>query len=126
MVASTFLVLCTLPPGHPLFLGNLQDEALADILDLAELNPILHTIRVWGPRKLVSILQDYGMSNLLPTEYIDNCVCDACFKLLSSDKIIKDLVTILQNEDFQRTLAYARLYYLNECTMLENHRMATP
>jgi pyruvate-formate lyase-activating enzyme len=115
--------LITLPPGHPLFLGNLQDKTLVDILDMAELNPILHTIRIWGPQKLVCILQDYGLSHLLPTEYIDNCICDACFKLLSSDKIINALVNILQNQDFQKTLAYARLYYLNEYTMLENFSM---
>ena len=50
----------TLPPDHPLFLGDLRKETLPEILDRAELNPVLHIIRVWGPQKLIPHLKQHG------------------------------------------------------------------
>jgi len=117
--------LLTLPPTHPMFLGNLQQEALSDILDRAELNPILHTLRVWGPHKLVALLRQGGFSALLPNEYIDNCICDVCFKLLSDDQIVGALESVLQGHEMRQTLAYARLYYLHETTMAERYHLDT-
>jgi len=115
--------LLTLPPTHPLFLGNLQQEQLSEILDRAELNPILHTIRAWGPHKLVSLLKQNGLEAALPKEYICDCICDICYKLLSDERIASALESILQNEQIRQTIAYARLYYLNETTMAELYHL---
>ncbi len=115
--------LLTLPPGHPLYLGNLYQEALPDILNRAEVNPILHLIRVWGPHKLVSLLREYGFEDLLPTSYISRCICDVCYKLLSDERIVSALTGILQNKEIQQTVAYARVYYLNETTMAEMYHL---
>lgn len=111
--------LLTLPAAHPLFLGNIEQESLADILDRAELNPILHAIRAWGPHKLVSLLRQHGHEGLLPREYISNCICDPCYKLLSDSRIVDALENILLDEQAKQVVAYARLYYLNETTMVE-------
>jgi organic radical activating enzyme len=113
----------TLPPTHPLFLGNLRQESLSEILDRAELNPVLHTIRIWGPHKLVSLLRQNGFDALIPKEFICNCICDVCYKLLSDERIVGALESILQNEQTRQTIAYARLYYLNETTMAELYQL---
>jgi MoaA/NifB/PqqE/SkfB family radical SAM enzyme len=113
----------TLPPTHPLFLGNLRQESLSEILDRAELNPVLHTIRVWGPHKLVSLLRQNGFDELIPKEYICNCICDVCYKLLSDERIVDALESILQDTRMKQTIAYARLYYLNETTMAELYHL---
>ncbi len=111
--------LLTLPSSNPLFLGNLRTEALSEILDRSELNSALHTVRVWGPQKLVTLLKQSGFEQLLPTEYIEDSICDVCYKLWSDERIVNALRPALQGEEITQTLAYARLYYLNETTMLE-------
>jgi MoaA/NifB/PqqE/SkfB family radical SAM enzyme len=113
----------TLPPMHPMFLGNLQQETLSEILDRSELNPVLHTIRAWGPHKLVSFLRQHELEALLPKEYICNCLCDVCYKLMSDERIVAALESILQDEQIRQTIAYARLYYLNETTMAELYHL---
>ena len=102
---------------HPLALGNLFQEPLSAILQRAEENVILHTIRVWGPHRVVALLKSYGAGRLLPGEYIENSTCDVCFKLFSNAEILGDLKELALDKDFRRKVAYGRLYYLNEDTM---------
>jgi len=115
--------LLTLPPVHPMSLGDLHQEALSEVLDRSELNPVLHTIRVWGPHKLVSLLRQHGLDALLPKEYICDCPCDVCYKLLCDRRIVDALESILQDKQIRQTIAYARLYYLNETTMAELYHL---
>lgn len=109
-----------LDSSHPLNLGNLRKNSMAEILDRAELNIALHAIRIWGPHKIISLLKDQGKEELLPGEYIGDCVCDVCYKMFGNDKIL-DFLAVLQKEDeeFQKKVAYGRLYYLKETKMLE-------
>lgn len=110
----------TLPEHNPLFLGNLRKESLNEILDKAENNFILQAIRVFGPRTLVSLLKENGYIELLPEQYIDEAICDICFKLLSDKKtcdILQDLIS--QDESFRLKIAYGRHYYLDESYMAE-------
>jgi MoaA/NifB/PqqE/SkfB family radical SAM enzyme len=111
----------TLPPGHPLHLGNVQEDPLSEILDRAEMNEILHIIRVWGPHRLVSLLRAEGLGDLLAREYLCNCSCDVCFKLFSDARIVDALHRIVQDQAIQHTIAYARVYYLDEMTMAERY-----
>jgi len=105
---------------HPLYLGNLRENSLAEILDRAELNVALHAIRIWGPHKIISMLKENGKDEWLPREYISDCVCDVCYKMFENDKIL-DFLAALQKEDeeFRKRVAYGRLYYLKETKMLE-------
>ena len=109
----------SLPENHPLYLGNAQKESLADILDRAEVNPILHLIRVWGPYKLVAMLKERGLSDDLPREYISTCVCDICYKLFSNGTLLAALNEMMHEEELLEYTAYARLFYLNETAMAE-------
>jgi MoaA/NifB/PqqE/SkfB family radical SAM enzyme len=111
--------LVALPPTHPMYLGNLQQESLAEILKRAEINPILHIIRVWGPYKLVSMLRENGFGELLPKEYLSSCICDVCYKLMSNEKILAALNAMLRERKMQEYVAYARIYYLNETIMAQ-------
>ena len=114
-----------LPSSHPLVLGNLRENSLQEILDRAELNSILHAIRIWGPRKLISIIKETGLSSYLPERYIKDSVCNACYHLMSSEKIVEFLSQLAENSEFKQKVAYARVYYLKEPQMAELYQLAT-
>lgn len=104
---------------HPLVFGNLRENSLRDILDAAEQNPVLHAIRIWGPRKLISIIEEAGLSRYLPKKYVKDSVCNACYHLMSNENITYFLGQLAEDLEFTRKVAYARAYYLNETRMVE-------
>jgi hypothetical protein len=108
-----------LAPPHPLVLGNLRQSTLAEILDRAQTNAILHALRAWGPRKLIPMIQEAGLGRHLPAEYIKDSVCDACYHLMACPPIVEYLTRLAEDHDFQRLVAYARAYYLNEPEMVQ-------
>jgi MoaA/NifB/PqqE/SkfB family radical SAM enzyme len=108
-----------LPETNPLYLGNLKNEPLKDIVERAEINPVLHAIRAFGPSLLVSKLQESGYGHLLPATYREDTICDICHQLFSDGEICRALESIGQEDYFRRKVAYGRLYYLNEISMME-------
>lgn len=110
---------------HPLVLGNLRENCLGEILDDAELNPILHAIRIWGPRKLISILRESGSHQNLPDVYVKDSVCNACYSLMSNSKITDFLVQLARDSEFVQKVAYGRAYYLKETSMVELLHLAS-
>jgi len=104
---------------HPLVLGNLNQNALATIFDKAEVNPVLHSIRVWGPKKLISMIKDSGFQGLLPSTYMRENPCDACYKLMSNSKLVALIGKLAEDPKFQLNVAYARAFYLGETRMAE-------
>lgn len=113
-----------LPSSHPLILGNLRKNSLQEILDNAELNPILHAIRVWGPKKLISMVKEAGLDRYLPEKYIKDSACNACYSLMSNSKIVEFLNQLSMDAEFRRKVAYARIYYLKETRMAELCQLA--
>lgn len=109
----------TLRPNHPLALGNLRQEPLAAILDRAEIDPLLHAIRIWGPHTLVSMLRENGRGAGLPRDYLADCICDTCYKLFQDETTVRALKAVAKDEEFVEKIAYGRLYYLHETRMLE-------
>ncbi len=104
---------------HPLLLGNLREASMAEIFDGSETNVVLHALRLWGPKRLISMLREAGLSHHLPKDYVLDSVCNACYSVLS-DAAVRDWVRQLQQDaEFRRKVAYGRLYYLNETGMLE-------
>ncbi len=123
VIACIGPVIDLLSSSHPLVLGNLRENTLQEILEKAELNPILHAIRVWGPRKLISIIKEAGLSQYLPEKYIKGSVCNACYHLMSSSKIVEFLAQLAKDSEFKQKVAYARMYYLHETRMVELYQL---
>jgi MoaA/NifB/PqqE/SkfB family radical SAM enzyme len=107
-----------LKENHPLVLGNLRQNTLDEILEAAETNPILHAIRLWGPQKLITMLQSAGLQSHLPEQYIKDSVCHACYELMSRPVITTFMEELSQDPEFERTVAYGRIHYLNEPEMI--------
>lgn len=107
----------TLKHNHPLRLGNLSEEPLETILDRAESNRLLHAIRIWGPGTLLSELESKGYTEPISDNYIEQSVCDACFKLMSNQKTVENLLEIKKDLEFTEKVAYGRVYFLNEDRM---------
>ncbi len=112
--------LITLKSSHPMALGDLNQQDLGSILDRAEMNPILHSMRIWGPHLLVSLLESSGYAHLLPKKYISNCICDACFKMLSNPAVVEILQDLLRDDQNRKVIAYGRLHYLQEIHMYDH------
>jgi MoaA/NifB/PqqE/SkfB family radical SAM enzyme len=110
--------LIQLKTPYPLLLGNLHEESLAVIFDRAETNPILHAIRVWGPRVLIKMAAEAGLSEFLPKVYFGNSVCNACYDLMAVPQIVAFCEKLSQDPAFQRKVAYARVYYMKEPEMV--------
>jgi organic radical activating enzyme len=104
--------------NHPLMLGDLRNEKLAIILDNAERNSVLHAIRIWGPRKLISMISETALRNKLPSSYIAGSVCNACYSLMSDSKIVEYLRELQEDLSFSEKVQYARAYYLKELSPL--------
>jgi MoaA/NifB/PqqE/SkfB family radical SAM enzyme len=108
-----------IPTAHPLVLGNLNESTLEAILDKAELNPILHTLRVWGPRKIVELVAASQLKGMLPKSYIADSICQACYSLINTPAIAEYLQNLAQDEAYAQRVAYARVFYLKEPLMAQ-------
>ena len=105
--------------ANPLLLGNLNNTSLEEILNRSEINPIYHAIRIWGPKKIISMIKEAGLGKNLPTKYIKDSICYACYSLMANTEIGKFLESLANEPEFIRKVAYARLYYLRENRMFE-------
>lgn len=108
---------------NPLLLGNLNKEPLNVILDKAEINPVLHAIRIWGPKRLINMIEESDFKKYLPKSYIKGSVCDACYNLMINDHIVNYLKNLSKNSEFIKKVAYARAYYLKETEMIESLKL---
>jgi MoaA/NifB/PqqE/SkfB family radical SAM enzyme len=111
--------LITLNRQHPLVLGNLRDMSLEEIFDRAEVNPILHALRVWGPKKLCELARAAGWHAELPSSFVAENVCDACYQIFSRPGLAPFLDGLASDPEFARVTAYARMYYLKEDEMAD-------
>ncbi|PKQ63131.1 hypothetical protein BZG02_10235 [Labilibaculum filiforme] len=110
----------TLPETNPLYLGNLNKESIATIFNRAEMNYILHAIRTFGPKVLVKLLKDNGYERLLPDRYIEDAICDVCFKLFSNKETCDVLHKLIDKDaKFRIQVEYGRLYHMNEAEMIK-------
>jgi MoaA/NifB/PqqE/SkfB family radical SAM enzyme len=108
--------------NHPLILGNMDNEPLSGILKKADMNPILHALRIWGPAIFISYIKNAKLDDGLPEKYRVNCPCDVCYHLLSSPPIVKYLFELAEDEEFCRKVAYGRVYYFGESRMAEKYQ----
>jgi MoaA/NifB/PqqE/SkfB family radical SAM enzyme len=104
---------------HPLLLGNLREESLERILDAAEMNAVLHIVRVWGPRRLLEMLEERGFGGRLPRRFVEGSICNLCYSIMSAEGLREGLADLGRDSQLMQKIAYARQYYLSETTMVE-------
>lgn len=109
----------SIPCQNPLLLGDLRKETVNDLLERAELNPILHILRLWGPRKLVSLLKESEIKNSLPYRYDQLGICPTCIRLMSDQSLVNEMWRTFTTKEYLNYIAYGRVYYLHEARMLE-------
>ena len=102
---------------HPLMLGNLHDQPLEQILEKAEMNPVLHILRVWGPGKLCEILEDQGMGGRLPQRFIKDSLCNLCYTILNDVALCDALRSLAGDTGLMQKIAWGREFYLQETAM---------
>jgi hypothetical protein len=95
------------------------EHSLQEILDQAEVNPILHAIRIWGPHKLIALIQAAGLTHELPALYVKDSTCHACYDLMANPALVAFMHQLANDSTFIRKVAYGRVYYLNETRMVE-------
>ena len=110
--------LLTLRNQHPLSLGSLREHSLAEILDKSDENCILHTLRLWGPRKLVSLIEQSELRAELPDKYINDDVCDPCRAIMSNPKMVEWLERLAEEPGYRKAVAHGRAHHFNEVGML--------
>jgi len=112
--------LIALPTQHPLILGSVKQDSLAEILDKSEVNTILHSLRVWGPSRLLSIIKESFNDSELPDQFTENVICDPCYKIMSNKKLLLWIEQLAKDPEYIRTVAYGRYYHLKEDSMLSH------
>ena len=109
---------------HPMLLGNLRETPLAELLDAAEGSTALHLLRVWGPGRLMTLLDQRGYSGKLPKLFVKNGMCNLCYALMSEPDLCAAMEELSRDAELAEKTAHARLYYLSENTMLERMGLA--
>jgi len=111
---------------QPLYLGNLRHSSVAEVFDRSETNAVLHALRLWGPARFLAWLQEAGLGEYVPKEFVAGSICQACHSVLSAEPVRRWLRELEQDPEFRRKVAYGRLYFLDEPGMLELGGYETP
>jgi pyruvate-formate lyase-activating enzyme len=104
-----------LPRKHnPLFLGSLRQRSLEEIFDESQNNPILHGLRIWGPRFWHRLVEAHGPKSELPKSYYTDCPCEGCMTLLKNSKIAAFLSEAVYSIELRSYVSIARQVLLRE------------
>jgi MoaA/NifB/PqqE/SkfB family radical SAM enzyme len=106
-------------PPNPLILGDLRNQYLGEILDTAELNPVLHAIRIWGPGRLIAMAEKEGRDDFQGKRYVKDSSCHACYDLMHNRRLSEFFDRLRRDAAFAERVAYGRAYYLKESQMAE-------
>lgn len=108
---------------HQLRVGNLKSEPLSTMFEKLEQNPIIHTLRVWGPKKLIELLKTEGYNEHIPVKFVKESICDLCFKLMSNTSLYNYFYDLVNDSYFREFVAYAQAYYLKETTLYDKLKL---
>lgn len=100
--------------NNPLYLGSLRERSLAQIFDDSENNPMLHGLRIWGPRFWHRLVETYHPELALPTGYYTDCPCEGCIVLLKDPAIAAFLNAAKNSEKLNTVVNCTRRSLLDE------------
>jgi hypothetical protein len=100
--------------SNPLHLGSLRERSLAEIFDESQTNPILHGLRIWGPRYWHQLVETHGPRYLLPEGYCTDCPCEGCVALLKVPEISVFLLRAVHSRQLRLCVDRARQMFLGE------------
>ena len=64
------------------------------------------------------MIEESEAKSELPDRYIDDVVCDPCYRIMSNEKLARWVERLAADPEYTRTVAYGRAYFLNEADML--------
>ena len=99
---------------NPLYLGSLRENKLAYILDNSKKNPVLHGLRIWGPKFWHMLIDEHNKKANPINNYYTNCPCEACVTLLSDKNTREFLYLASQSENLASYIKSARHNLLRE------------
>jgi MoaA/NifB/PqqE/SkfB family radical SAM enzyme len=101
---------------NPLYLGSLRETSVAEILDRCQTNPVLHGLRMWGPRFLHQLVEVHGPKSSLPKAYHTDAPCEGCMTLLGDPDVRSFLNEARRSDSLTRFVTRARSAELHETT----------
>jgi MoaA/NifB/PqqE/SkfB family radical SAM enzyme len=107
---------------HPLLLGNIFKQGLKEISDAADLNPIIHILRLWGPSELVNLVKEQSEKDCCfftppMLDEIQN-ICSLCKFIIANPKYSRLLQRAILNPVVVYELAVRRMIELGEISMI--------
>jgi pyruvate-formate lyase-activating enzyme len=100
--------------NNPLFLGSLRERLLAEIFDDSQDNPVLHGLRIWGPRFWHRLVEVHGPKSSLPEGYFTDCPCEGCIAMLKKPDISAFLSKAVLSKELRSHVSLARQTILQE------------
>jgi len=100
--------------NNPLFLGSLRERSLAEIFNDSQQNPIIHGLRIWGPRFWHHLVESHGPKLSLPEAYYTDCPCEGCIALLKDPEISAFLSKAALSRELRSYVSLARQTILRE------------
>jgi MoaA/NifB/PqqE/SkfB family radical SAM enzyme len=101
--------------NNRLNLGDIKTNSLEQIIEKSKQNSILHAMRVWGPGRLLEIINEYSnnIGQILP-DIKTNHICELCISLTTIEEYKLIIDDLANNPDFLRKLALSRMLELGE------------
>jgi organic radical activating enzyme len=107
---------------HPLLLGNIYNQSLEEIKNAADINPVIHALRLWGPSELVHLVQEQAKKDgclfIPPLKDEVHNLCSLCKYIVNNQNYIKMLMHAIQDPDVLHEIAVGRLMELGEVSMI--------
>lgn len=108
--------------AHPMRLGNIRDNSLAEILRKVDKDFFIHALRLWGTKGVLDRLKDKTCLSDITGRYSRSDPCGPCIDIFSNRKVMDSLMGVLNEPDMQRTIALGRALRYGEHAMLNYTR----
>lgn len=105
--------------------GVLSETPIGEILDRAGRNPLVHALRLLGPRRLAGMVQQRAGVELFDGRYQRNNPCDICRAVTTDERAKTHLDALLADPEILASLQLHRLLEFGESGDLDS-RVSTP